>query len=417
MSLAAKHDLEIQQMDVRTAFLHGNLEEEIYMRQPEGFESKDPNLVCLLNKSLYGLKQAPRQWNIRFDEFMTKINFNKSKYDPCIYTNGKIFLLLYVDDILLVGKEKFEIDMLKRQLHSEFEMKDLGEAKKILGIEIKRKRPGRITLSQQQYLSKVLDRFNMNKAKPVSTPLAPHFKLSKEQSPKTESERIYMDKVPYASCVGSLMYAMVCTRPDLAQAMSIVSRFISDPGESHWDALKWIIRYVKGSIDIGLIYDQKMNNSDLVVGYVDSDYAGCLDTRRSTTGYVFTAQGGCISWKSTLQKVVALSSTEAEYMAATEAIKEAIWIKGLTQELGMNSENINVFCDNQSALHLMKNPMFHERSKHIDIKLHFIRDVIASKEVQVTKVHTNENPADMFTKCVTSSKFRHCLNLLCVDVC
>lgn len=256
-------------MDVRTTFLHGNLEERIYMRQPEGFENKDPNLVCLLNKSLYGLKQAHRQWNIRFHEFMTKIKYHKSKFDPYIYTNGKIFLLLYVDDILLIGKDRSEIDMLKRQLHSEFEMKDLGEAKKILGIEIKKKRPGRITLSQKQYLSKVLDRFNMNKAKPISTPLAPHFKLTKDQSPKTETERVYMDKVPYASCVGSLIYAMVCTRPNLAQAMSIVSRLISNPGEPHWDALKWIMRYVKGSIDIGLIYDQKMSNIDLVIGYVD----------------------------------------------------------------------------------------------------------------------------------------------------
>ncbi|XP_062119202.1 secreted RxLR effector protein 161-like [Humulus lupulus] len=225
----------------------------------------------------------------------------------------------------------------------------------------------------------------MGKAKSVSTPLAPHFKLTKDQSPKTKAERTYMDNVPYASGVGSLMYSMVCTRPDLAQAMSIISRFIFYPGEPHWEALKWILRYVKGTLDIGLVYDSKLNNIKVVAGYVDSDYARCLDTRRYTTGYVFTAQGGCISWKATLQKVVALSSIEAEYMVATEAIKEAIWIKGLTKELGFNSDNITVYFDNQSALHLMKNPMSHERSKHIDIKLHFIRDVIANKEGHVMK--------------------------------
>ncbi|XP_062112968.1 secreted RxLR effector protein 161-like [Humulus lupulus] len=155
-----------------------------------------------------------------------------------------------------------------------------------------------------------------------------------------------MDNVPYASGIESLMYAMVCTRPDLAQAMSIVSKFISNPEESHWEALKWILRYVKGTLDVGLIYDSRFTNKDEVAGYVDSDYAGCLDTRRSTTGYVFTAQNGCISWKATQQKVVALSSTEAEYMATTEAIKEDIWIKGSTKELDFNYKNLTVYCDN-----------------------------------------------------------------------
>ncbi|XP_062093644.1 secreted RxLR effector protein 161-like [Humulus lupulus] len=221
-----------------------------------------------------------------------------------------------------------------------------------------------------------------------------------------------MNTVPYASGVGSLMYAMVCTMLDLAYAMSIVSHFIVDPSEQHWSALKWILRYIKGSLNVGLVFNSEPLFGSEVVGYVDSDYAGCIDTRRSLTGYVFTVQGGCVSWKANLQKVVALSSTEAEYMTATEAIKEAIWLKGLTKELGLNSENITVHCDNQSALHLMRNPMFHERSKHIDIKLHFIIEVIANREFQVKKINTANNPADMFTKGVTQDKLRHCLNLL-----
>ena len=412
MAKAVTFDLEVDQMDVKTTFLHGNLEETIYMKQPRGFESSNANQVCLLKKSLYGLRQAPRQWNLRFDEFLTRIGFTKSCYDPCVYYNGQLYLLLYVDDILIVGKSRREISNLKLILSSEFDMKDLGQAKRILGIDIKRRRPDVIMLSQKNYLVKVLQKFNMDKAKPVSIPLSPQFKLSKDLAPKTEQERSYMDSVPFASGVGSLMYAMVCTRPDLAYAMSIISRFIADPGEEHWNALKWIFRYVKGTLDLGLIYKCKSQNKDEVVGYVDSDYAGCIDTRRSLTGYVFTVQGGCVSWKANLQKVVALSSTEAEYMAATEAIKEAIWLKGLTKELGFNSDDLFVHCDNQSALHLMKNPMFHERSKHIDIKLHFIRDVIASKEVQVKKIDTKHNPADMFTKCVTLEKFRHCLDIL-----
>ena len=411
MSKAAYEDLEIEQLDVKTAFLHGTLDETIYMRMPEGFE-EDGDKVCLLQKSLYGLRQAPRQWNHKFDEFMMKNRFTKSAYDPCVYFNDSLFLLLYVDDILIVGKCKSEIDEMKEVLKSEFEMTDLGEAKKILGIEIKRKRPDMLMLSQEEYLRKVLKRFNMDKSKPVMTPLAAHFKLTKEQSPKPEHEREMMDSIPYASGVGSLMYAMVCTRPDIAYAMSIVSRFIADPGEEHWYALKWIMRYIAGSLHLGLTYSAKYNSQKEVIGYVDSDYAGCMDSRRSLTGYVFTMLGGCVSWKANLQKVVALSSTEAEYMAATEVIKEAIWLKGLAKEMGFNSENITVYCDNQSALHLMKNPIFHERSKHIDIKMHFIREVISNQEVLVDKIHTNHNPADMLTKAVPQVKFKHCLELL-----
>ena len=216
----------------------------------------------------------------------------------------------------------------------------------------------------------------MDTAKPVSTPLAAHFKLSKEQCPNSEKERVEMDARPYASAVGSLMYAMVCTRPDISYATSMVSRFLTDPGEEHWNALKWIMRYIAGTLNVGLIYSSKFKTKNDAVGYVDSDYAGCIDTRRSLTGYVFTVKGGCVSWKANLQKVVALSSTEAEFMAATEAIKEAIWLKGLAREMGFDTSNITVYCDNQSALHLMKNPMFHERSKHIDIKLHFIKEVV-----------------------------------------
>ncbi|XP_060959182.1 secreted RxLR effector protein 161-like [Cannabis sativa] len=255
----------------------------------------------------------------------------------------------------------------------------------------------------------------MSDSKPVQTPLAPHFKLTKDQSPTIDEERAFMDTIPYTNGVGSLMYVMVCTRPDLAYSLSIVSRFIGDPGQEHWSALKWILRYVKGSLDIGLTFGNKSNSQEELTGFVDSDYAGSIDTRKSLTGYAFTVLGGCVSWKSNLQKVVALSSTEVEYMAATKAVKEAIWLKGLTKELGFNTDDVTVYCDNQSALHLMKNPMFHERSKHIDIKLHFIRYVVARKEVTMKKINTAHNPADMLTKCVTQAKFRHCLNLLNVN--
>lgn len=246
LSVVASHDLELEQLDVKTAFLHGELEEDIYMDQPEGFTVPGKEkYVCKLKRSLYGLKQSPRQWNKRFDSFMLSHSFKRSKYDSCVYikhVNGSpIYLLIYVDDMLIAAKSKNEINKLKKLLSSGFDMKDLGSAKKILGMEISRDRnSGLLFLSQQNYIKKVLQRFNMQDAKAVSTPIAPHFKLSAAQCPSTDAEVKDMSKIPYSSAVGSLMYAMVCSRPDLSYAMSLVSRYMSNPGKEHWRAVQWI---------------------------------------------------------------------------------------------------------------------------------------------------------------------------------
>ncbi|KAG8502301.1 hypothetical protein CXB51_002217 [Gossypium anomalum] len=254
-------NFELAQLDVKTTFLHGELEEEIYMTQPEGYEDAGGrNWVCKLNKSLYGLKQSPRQWYKSF-----------------------IYLLLYVDDMLIASKSQKEIDKLKAQLNQEFKMKDLGEAKKILGMEISRDRQrGKLCLNQKQYLK------------------------------KTEEEREYMEKVPYANAVGSLMYAM-------------------------------ILRYLQKTVDVGLVFEQDEALGQFVVGYVDSDFAGDLDKRRSTTGYLFTLAKAPVSWKSTLQSTVAISTTEAEYTAVTEAVKEAIWLNGLLEDLGVVQSHISLY--------------------------------------------------------------------------
>ena len=295
LSIVAMHDYELEQLDVKTAFLHGDLEEDIYMDQPEGFvvPGKEDH-VCRLIKSLYGLKQSPRQWYKRFDSFMLSNGFERSQYDSCVYlkfVNGSpIYLLLYVDDMLIAAKSKKEIATLKAQLSSEFDMKDLGAAKKILGMEIIRDRKsGRLYLSQKNYIEKVLHRFNMDNAKPVSTPLASHFKLSASQCAETDDDYKYMSKVPYSSAVGSLMYAMVCSRPDLSHAMSVVSRYMANSGKEHWKAVQWIFRYLRGSSSACLCFGK---SRDGLVGYVDSDYAGDLDKRRSLSGYVFTV-GSC----------------------------------------------------------------------------------------------------------------------------
>ncbi|KAM6600577.1 hypothetical protein CsatA_020186 [Cannabis sativa] len=297
-------------------------------------------------------------------------------------------------------------------LSGKFEMKDLGHARKILGMEILRDRKAKtLKLSQSEYIHKVLSNFGFSDAKPVSTPIAQHFKLSSNLSPLNEQEAKEMENIPYTNLVGSIMYIMVCTRPDLSHAVSIVSRYMGNPGMEHWKAVKWLMRYLRGTTDVGLMYSPD-GNELAVNGFVDSDYAGDIDTRRSQSGWVFRVNCCTISWKANLQTIVALSTTEAEYISCTEAVKEAIWLKGITRELGINQGAITILCDSQSALHLSKNQMYHERTKHIDVRLHFIRDVLAEGKVKLAKVPTAENASDMLTKAPPTAKFRHCLNLL-----
>ncbi|KAH9782976.1 hypothetical protein KPL71_009140 [Citrus sinensis] len=310
-------------------------------------------VLAMLNKSLYGLKQAPRCWYKRLDSFIMSLGYNRLNSDHCAYykrfeDNDFIILLLYVDDMLVAGPNKDRIQELKAQLAREFEMKDLGPANKILGMQIHRDRNNRkIWLLQKNYLKKILRRFNM-------------------------------------------------------QDLGAVSRYMANPGGEHWIAMKRILRYIRGTSDVALCY----GGSEFTVrGYVDSDFAGDLDKRKSTTGYVFTLAGATVSWVSKLQTVVALSTTEAEYMAATQACKEAIWIQRLLEELGHKQEKISVFCDSQSALHIARNPVFHSRTKHIGVQYHFVREVVEDGSVDLQKIHTKENLADVLTKPINTDKF------------
>lgn len=284
LALTAHEDFELEQLDVKTAFLHGGLEEEIYMAQPEGYvQAGEEDKVCLLKRSLYGLKQSPRQWYKRFDAHMIKHGYIRSSYDTCVYykeyKKGKfIYLLLYVDDMLIACKDKSEIEKTKDFLKKEFEMKELGDAKKILGMEITRNRSLKLLkLSQSGYTEKVLENYSMAQGKVVQTPIGQHFKLSASNSPQTDEEKQGMSNVPYASAVGSLMYLMVCTRPDIAYCVSIVSRYLANPGKEHWSAVKWILRYLKGIVDVGLVYGNYIGDDCNVIGYADADFAKDLD--------------------------------------------------------------------------------------------------------------------------------------------
>ncbi|PKI73919.1 hypothetical protein CRG98_005683 [Punica granatum] len=350
-------------MAVHMTFIHGDLEEEIYMEQPEGFRVKgNEHLVCWLRKSLYGLKQAPRQWYKKFDSFMLSHGYTRTTSYHCVFvkqfSDGDfIILLLYVDDMLLVRHDMSKIAYLNKELNKSFAMKDLGPAKQILGMHISRDRSsGKLWLSQKKYIEKILDPFNMGNAKPVSSPLVSHFKLSSKQYPTSEKEKEEMKKVLYSSTVGSLMYAMVCTRPNIAHSVGV-----------HWNAVKWILRYLRGTSKVCLHFG---TDKPELVGYTNTDIAGDIDSRKSTSGYLMTFAGGAISWQSKLQKCIALSTTEAEYIAVTEGCKEMLWLQKFLQELSLKQERYVLHCDSQSAIHLCKNPTLHSRSKHIDIKFH-----------------------------------------------
>lgn len=400
-------------MDVKTTFLHGDLEEEIYMKQPEGFAAKGKKeLVCKLKKSLYGLKQSPRMWYQKFDTFIRRLGFTRSKVDHCVYFkligDRVISLFLYVDDMLLVGNDKEIIQDLKTQLSSEFDMKDLGVANYILGMEIKRDRAKRkLWLNQRKYVEKLLQRFNMQDSKPVKVPIPVGVRLSVEQCPKTQEEEEDMSHVPYESAVGSLMYAMVCIRPDIAHAVGVLSRFMSKPGKDHWIVVKRVFKYLRGTSDYGLCY-QGISGLDRMLdlrGFVDADWAGDLDQRRSTSGYVFNLFGGAVSWMRKNKSIAVLSTTEAEYMVATHASKEAVWLQRLCSNMGLIQEAIRIDCDSQSAIFLAKNPTYHSKTKHIDVQYHFVRDMIEDKKVLLVKVDTLKNIADTLTKSVSFEKF------------
>jgi hypothetical protein len=411
LAIAAYYDYEIWHMDVKTAFLNGILEEDVYMTQPEGFvDPKNAGKVCKLKKSIYGLKQASRSWNLRFNQVIREFGFTRCEEEPCVYkkfSGSKItFLVLYVDDILLIGNDVPMLESVKDWLRKNFSMKDLGEAQYILGIKIYRDRSKRMLgLSQTTYLDKVLDKFNMKDSKRGFLPMGHGIQLSKTQSPVGADERSKMSKIPYASAIGSIMYAMICTRPDVSYALSMTSRYQSDPGEKHWTAVKNILKYLNRTKDRFLVYGGEDKLS--VLGYTDASFQTDKDDFRSQSGFIFTLNGGAVSWKSSKQTTIADSTSEAEYIAASEAAKEAVWIRKFITELGVVpsvADAIALYCDNSGAIAQAKEPRAHHRSKHVLRKFHLIREIIDRGDVTICKVGTDDNVADPLTKPLSQTK-------------
>ena len=409
LSIAAMRHWPLYQLDIKNAFLHGELQEEIYMEQPPGFVAQgESNLVCKLHRSLYGLKQSPRAWFSRFSAVVMEFGMARNASDHSVFykhtSEGQcIYLIVYVDDIVITGNDQDGITHLKAHLFKHFQTKDLGLLRYFLGIEVAQSSSG-IVLSQRKYALDVLEETEMLNCKPMDSPMDPNVKLLPRQGePFTDPRR-------YRRFVGRLNYLTI-TQPDISFAVNVVNQFLQSPYVSHWDAVIRILRYIKNAPGRGLLYED--HGHSRVIGYCDADWAGSPSDRRSTSGYCVLVGGNLVSWKSKKQDVVARSSAEAEYRAMALATCELMWLKQLLQELKFcEASQMELICDNQAALHIASNPVFHERTKHIEIDCHFIREKILSGCIFTSHVKSSDQFADILTKSLRSSRIEYICNKL-----
>ncbi|KAJ0545685.1 putative RNA-directed DNA polymerase [Helianthus annuus] len=394
LAIALSQNWPIRQLDVNNAFLHGTLHEDVFMSQPPGYVNQDlPNHLCRLRKSLYGLKQAPRAWYLELATFLLQLGFTKSLADPSlfIYNRGGIvsYFLVYVDDIVLTGNKNSFVQHVIQALSSKFSIKDLGMLHHFLGIEVISTVNG-LFLSQHAHVQNLLTKFKMDGAKPVATPLSSTETLSLvDGSPK-------VDPTLYRQLVGSLQY-LAFTRPDVSFAVNKLSQYMHAPTQLHWQALKRVLRYLKGTIYHGLFLNR--GSPIQLQAFTDSDWGGIADGGRSTTAYIIYLGSNIISWRSARQKSVSRSSTEAEYKALANGAAEVSWVQNLLLELGLSlAKSPTLYCDNAGATYLCANPVYHSRMKHVALDYHFVREKVADGSLQVQHIHSADQLADVLTK-------------------
>lgn len=402
LSLAANLDWSLHQLDVKNAFLNGDLEEEVYMDIPAGLETTSNfNKVCRLRKSLYGLKQSPRAWFEWFTKVVKGYRFVQCQSDHTLFVKhfpeGKLaIIIVYVDDIILTGDHEEKIDLLKKLLTKEFEIKDLGNLKYFLGMEIARSKKG-IAVSQRKYVLDLLNETGMLGCKPAETPMDTTVKLEESDGSAP------VDKGRYQRLVGKLIY-LSHTRPDIGFSISVVSQFMNNPTEKHMTAVIRILRYLKMTPGKGLFF-QRTTNKEIEI-FSDADWAGSVTDRRSTSGYCSFVWGNLVTWRSKKQSVVARSSAEAEFRAMAQGICEGIWLNRLLEELRVPLKHPMVlYCDNQAAISIAKNPVHHDRTKHVEIDRHFIKEKIEEGVFKVSYTPTNCQTADILTKALARVNF------------
>ncbi|WJZ94150.1 hypothetical protein VitviT2T_013032 [Vitis vinifera] len=395
LAIAALRNLEIHQMDVKTAFLNGDLDEEIYMEQPEGFSApRQEKKVCKLVKSLYGLKQAPKQWHEKFDNVMLSHGFKINECDKCVYVkdteHGYAIVCLYVDDMLIVGSDDKMITSTKNMLNSRFDMKDMGLADVILGIKIKRT-SNELILSQSHYVDKILGKFDKDNSGVARTPVDVTLHLSKN---KGES----VSQVEYSRVIGSLMYLMSCTRLDIAYAVSKLSRYTSNPGAKHWQGIIRVLKYLRFTRDYGLHYTRY---PAVLEGYSDANWISNVKDSKSHSGYVFTLGGAAVSWKSSKQTVIARSTMESEFIALDKCGEEAEWLRHFLEDIPRWSKPVPpicIHCDSQSAIGRAQSNMYNGKSRHIRRRHNTIRQLLSTGVISVDYVKSKDNIADPLTK-------------------
>ncbi len=422
LAIATIQDLEIQQLDVDSAFLNAKLNEVVYMQQPEGFiEKGKEHLVCKLNKALYGLKQAPNAWNGDIDQTLIGIGFYKCHSDACVYfkptkSNKMIIIGLFVDDVLILYHKQDEQEWfkIKEQIKLKYKIKDLGDASYILNMKITRDRPNKLLyLDQQNYIDKILNRFNMNECKTVTTPCV-DLKLLKSDDNHINELNDEL-KNTYQQITGSALYAGISTRPDIAFAVGVASRYNSKPQLKHLSAAKRIYRYLNGTKSLVLLMDGKVQNSTskipILSAYTDSDYAGDPEERKSTSGYVIKLNNCPIHWMSKKQSTIARSTCEAEIIALGEAVKELQWINNFLIELKLYDADSRdpaiLYCDNKSTVTISKEDLANTKTKHIAVNYYFIKQALNDGLVQYKWIQSDDQVADIFTKPLGKNKFNH----------
>ncbi|CAM8953513.1 unnamed protein product [Rhodiola kirilowii] len=395
LALAVARQWPLHQLDVDNAFLHGTLDEEVYMKLPPGFYRKEKaaGKVCKLIKSLYGLKQASRQWFAKFSNSLVEFGFKPSLNDYSLFTLTKgsdfLILLVYVDDVIITGTSDTLIAAFKQYIHDQFRIKDLGHLKYFLGLEVARSTDG-IFLNQRKYTLELLEEHHLTDCKPAKTPMKTKHSLSLSTAP------LLADSLHYRRLIGKLIYLTI-TRPDLAYPVHILSQFMQHPTEEHLSAALRLLRYLKAAPAQGLLFP---SNSDLQLrAFCDADWAACPLTRRSITGHCVMLGPCVISWKTKKQPVVSRSSAESEYRSMAAVCCELSWLARLLADMGVSVQAaIPLFCDNKAAIHIAHNPVFHERTKHVELDCHLVRSHVLSKFIAPLHIASIDQPADMFTK-------------------
>jgi len=407
IAVAVKKGWTLHQLDVNNAFLHGDLHEEIYMKVPSGIHTQVPHAVCKLKKSLYGLKQASRQWYAKLTQVLYSRGYKHSSNDYSLFyrktAGSNVFLGVYVDDILLTGDNEEEITALKAHLDAVFKIKDLGKAHYFLGMEILSTKNG-LVLTQRKFVKELLAAFGDVNAAPVVCPLDTTHKLVPDQGDLLSNPAVYR------RIVGKLNF-LTHTRPDLAFAVQHLSQFMQQPRQPHYHAVQHVLRYLQGQPDLGIL----LNNTATYTleAYCDSDWAACSHSRKSVSGYVVFFGNSLISWKSKKQGVVSLSSAEAEYRSLRRLVAELAWLSRLFHELGVvDLTPIPVKCDNQAAIYIARNPVFHERTKHIELDCHFVREKLLAGLISLHHVRTQAQLADLLTKPLVRASHYHLLGQL-----